>query len=107
MAEETRVADGDVLRVPLRATAVAAVSVALACLGSLVVVGSIKDVDTLSTVALALAVIAFVAQLIVFVVQTAAANSQMLQSHELFATLQRLLGEMGERTRGTEATVST
>jgi hypothetical protein len=95
------------LQVPLGALAVASTCIALACLVVLVVVASINDVDTLSTVALALAIIAFVAQLIVFVVQTSAANQQMLQSRELHSELVRLLGLMGERARGTEAAVST
>lgn len=95
-----------VLVVPLRGLAVASAAVALTCLAALVVVASIKDVDTLSTVALSLAVIAFVAQLIVFVVQTGATSQQMLQSRELHAELLRLLGEMGERTKGTEAAVT-
>lgn len=87
--------------------AVASGAIALTCLAALVVVASIKSVDTLSTVALSLAVIAFVAQLIVFVVQAGAANSQMLQSQQLHAQLLALLGEMGERARGTQAAVTT
>ena len=62
--------------------------------------------QALATVALALAVIAFVAQLIVFVVQAGASNQQMLQSRELHSELLRLLGEMGERTKGTQQAVS-
>ena len=79
----------------------------MASIAALAVVASIHDADTLSTVALALAVIAFVAQLIVFVVQADAANAQMVQSRQLHGELQHLLGEMGERTRGTEVTVQT
>jgi hypothetical protein len=92
--------------VPLLGLAVASGVVGLTCLAVLAVVASIKNVDTLSTVALALAVIAFVAQLIVFVVQAGAANTQMLQSRQLHAELLQLLGEMGERARGTQAAVT-
>ena len=95
------------LRVPLAGLAVGCAAIALTSLATLVVVASIKDVEALSTVALSLAVIAFVAQLIVFVVQTGAASQQMLQSRELHAELLRLLGEMGERAKGTEAAVTT
>jgi hypothetical protein len=70
------------------------------------VVASIKKAETLSTVALALAVVTFVAQLIVFVVQAGAANRQMLQSRALHDEQLRLLGEMGERARGTDLTVT-
>jgi heme/copper-type cytochrome/quinol oxidase subunit 4 len=99
--------DPGYLRVPLLGLAVASSAVALTCLATLAVVAAVKDADTLSTVALALAVIAFVAQLIVFVVQGSAANAQMLQSQELHAQLLGLLGEVGERTKGTEAAIST
>lgn len=95
------------LRIPLVGLATASVVLALACLAVLAVVASVKNVDTLSTIALALAVVAFVAQLIVFVVQTGAANQQMLQSQHLHAELLSLLGEMRERARGTDETVST
>lgn len=95
------------IQLPLNVIAVGALAVALTCLATLVVVASIHDVDTLSTVALALAVIAFVAQLIVFVVQTNASNSQMLNSRALHAELLRLLGRMDERARGTDAAVTT
>lgn len=43
--------------------------ISVACLGALVVVATVKSVDTLSTVALALAVISFAAQLIVTLAQ--------------------------------------
>jgi ribose 5-phosphate isomerase len=49
----------------LRALAIASAIVALASLTVLVVVASIKEVDTLSTVALAVAIVAFVVQIIV------------------------------------------
>ncbi len=94
------------LKLPLGGVAIAAGALALTCLAALVVVASLKHAETLSTVALALAVVTFVAQLIVFVVQAGAANQQMLQSRALHADQLQLLGEMGERARGTDATVT-
>lgn len=95
------------LIVSYRATTVASVAANLAVLATLVVVVSIKDIDALSTVALALAVIAFVAQLIVFVVQTSAANAQMLQTQELYGSMQGVLAELSEKAAGTQSVVST
>jgi hypothetical protein len=95
-----------VLKVPIVGALIVVAAIALACLAALAVVASIKRAETLATVALALAVVTFVAQLIVFVVQAGAANQQMLQSRALHAQQLQLLGEMGERARGTEATVT-
>jgi hypothetical protein len=86
--------------------AVSSGAFALACLAALVVVASLQHADTLSTVALALAVITFVAQLIVFVVQAGASNEQIRQSRELHAEQLELLTELRERARGTDATVA-
>jgi hypothetical protein len=94
------------LKLPLGGIAIGAAALALTCLAALVVVASLKHAETLSTVALALAVVTFVAQLIVFVVQAGAASQQMLQSRALHAEQLQLLGEMGERARGTDATVT-
>jgi hypothetical protein len=99
-------ANAGILRVPLRGLAIASVALALACLAALAVIASIKKAETLATVALALAVVTFVAQLIVFVVQASAANSQMLQARALHTQLLKLLGEMGERQKGTDAAVA-
>lgn len=94
------------LVISYRAMAVGATIIALASLGTVVVIASINDVDTLSTVALALAIIAFVAQLIVFVVQSASASSQLTQSQELFGNIRALLVEVSERAEGTRTTVT-
>lgn len=59
------------LKVPWNGLAVALSAVAISCLGALIVVASVKDVDVLSTVALALAVLAFAAQLVISLGQAA------------------------------------
>lgn len=59
-----------------RAIAVVSVIAALACLTTLVIVGSVRDADALATTALALAVIAFGAQLLTSFTQHALTTQQ-------------------------------
>ena len=95
------------LSVPLKAVAVGSILLTLTSLVLLVIIVSIKDVDLLSTVALGLAILAFVVQLIVYIVQTAAANQQLLQSQQLHGATLRILAEIEEKSAGTQATVRT
>ena len=62
--------------IPLRATAVAMGIFGISCLAVLVVVTAVTDKDALSTVALALAILAFTVQLIVFIAQQGFASEQ-------------------------------
>ncbi|SBT63763.1 hypothetical protein GA0070622_0728 [Micromonospora sediminicola] len=71
------------------------------------VVATVKDVDTLSVVALALAVIAFVAQIIVFIVQAAAANDQQIKAQDVYAQTMKALTLIEEKMEGTRRTVNT
>jgi hypothetical protein len=66
--------------------------------GLLAVVASIKKADTLSTVARAVAVVAFFGQLIVFVVQVAAANSQTVRSKSCIRERVSVLDDINRRT---------
>lgn len=68
-ADKPRRGSGEGLNVPWSGLSIALAIVALASLGTLAVTTSVKNVDTLSTVALALAVLAFAAQLIVTMAQ--------------------------------------
>jgi hypothetical protein len=68
--------------------------VTIVSLGTLVTVVSIKDVDTLSVVALALAVLAFAAQLIVSLTQASAGAQQVAQTERINADTQSLLSEI-------------
>lgn len=91
--------------VPLGVIAVGSLIVALASVATLIVVVSARGIDALSTLALSLAVIAFVVQLIVFIVQTAEAARSSRQGQELHASLMSLLSQIEERTQGTQASV--
>ncbi len=95
------------VEVPLGGLAIAAVVVALTCLVVLVIVGSQKGIEALPTIALSVAIVAFVVQLIVFIVQAAASSAQSLRSQELHGQLLELLAGIREQTQGTQAAFST
>ncbi len=86
--------------------AVVMVLVTVSSLTSLSIVATIKDVDALSTVALALAVLAFGAQLVGSIVQGQTSTQQMLQSERLNAETRSLLSEVrvtGQEIRATQS----
>lgn len=66
---------------------------------------SVRGVDLLSIVALALAILAFTIQIIVFAIQAADAASASRRSLELHAQLTSLLSEVRERTGSTQKSV--
>jgi hypothetical protein len=69
-------------------------------LGTLAVVTTVNDIDVLSTVALALAVLSFVAQLIISISQGQAANQQLLQSERVNTETQALLADVRATSQG-------
>ena len=82
------------MKLPWRSAALGCLIVAAASIGALVVVASVKKADVLATVALALAVLAFVAQLVIAIAQGQAANQQLLQSERVNTETQSLLSEI-------------
>jgi hypothetical protein len=85
---------GSDLKLPWRRVAFACLVVTAASVGALVVVASLKKADTLATVALALAVLAFAAQLVIAIAQGNAASQQLLQSEKVNTQTQSLLSEI-------------
>jgi hypothetical protein len=85
--------------------AIAAVITAISALTALVIVATSSQ--ALETLAIILAVVAFVSQLIIFIFQTIAASQQVRQAASLHADLTALVAQIAERTQGTQATVST
>jgi hypothetical protein len=71
----------------------------------LVVVTAINDEDALATVALALAILAFSVQLIVYVAQQNLASEQGRRNEELYGSMQSVLAELREKAAGTQADV--
>lgn len=83
-----------VIRVRLTTVCVVLLCVALSSLASLAVVATVKEADALSTVALALAVLAFAAQLIVSLAQERSAASQVRDTSRINAETHALLSEL-------------
>jgi hypothetical protein len=90
---------------PPKGTAIAAGLFALICLTALVIVTAAEGADGLSTVALALAVLAFIVQIIVFIYQSQTAHQQMLQSGQVYTDTRALLTEVRTAANSTEALV--
>ena len=92
----------------VRWSIVATSSLVLACasLGTLVVVVAIKNVDLLSVVALALAIIAFSAQLIISLIQAQAAGQQLAAAERLNAETSGILKQMSAQYAALLATQS-
>lgn len=80
--------------------------VALAAIATAVVVTSLRDADTLSVVALALAIISFVIQIILFIVQQASSANDARRSADLYAQTIRALASIEEKAEGTKQTVT-
>lgn len=78
----------------------------LGLIGSLLTVGFLKGVDALSTIALTLAVIAFIAQLVIFAIQTTHSGEQLREARELNTNTLGLLGELRTRVDTTYQMVS-
>ncbi len=95
------------VRIRLGVVSIAAVLVTVAALTTLVIVVAIREADLLSVVALALAVIAFSAQLIIYIVQAAESASATRRSLELHVELSGLLSELRERTGSTQRSMDT
>jgi len=95
--DEPRPASGPAkagLTVPWTWLSAGLATVAVGALGTLGVVVGINDVDTLSTIALALAVLAFAAQLIVSLAQGMAAAQQVAQVERVNADTQAALAAL-------------
>lgn len=101
---------GDVvtdLHVQWRSVAVASLLLNMGTLAAVAIVATVNSADALATVALALAVIAFVCQLIIFSVQTWQSGQQLDEAKSLNAQTESLLAEARTRIEGTHQMVST
>jgi hypothetical protein len=87
--------DASVPRITWPQITAGALVVAVAALTTLIVVGSINHVDALATIALALAVVTFVTQIVVFIAQT-------WTTSQLNAETRAFLQELQSSAHGTE-----
>lgn len=97
---------GRYLRLRWPTIATASVVVAVGSLGTLVIVASVREADLLSVVALALAILAFVIEIIVFVAQTWASSQQVSHAQSVNAETKALLRELQTQTRDTNAVLT-
>jgi hypothetical protein len=100
------VTDSNVLRVSWRVVALASLLFNLAAIVTVATVAAVTDADALSTVALALAIIAFTCQLIIYSVQTWQSGEQLRQARDLNARTTTILTEVRTRIEGTHQMVS-
>jgi transcription-repair coupling factor (superfamily II helicase) len=98
---------GASLSVPWRLVSLGLVVLTVASLAALVTVASINDADELSTVALALAVLAFAAQLVISLAQAQAATRQEAENRRIASDTQAALAEIRATTAGLMSTVGT
>ncbi len=94
------------LRIRWRSVAIGSILLNFAAVAAVTSIITTQDADALSTVALVLAVIAFVCQLIVFSVQTWQSGDQLRQAERLHAQTAEMLAEVRTRTESTNSMVS-
>ena len=100
-------AKSDDLRLPWRNIGIGSMLLNLGAIGAVATIATVHDSNTLATVALALAIIAFICQLIIFSVQTWQSGEQLKQAERLNAETSGLLSEMRTRLEGTHQMVAT
>lgn len=90
------------LHINWKTIALGSLLVNLAAIAGISAVSIVKDADVLSTVALLLAIIAFICQLIVYAIQTSQSSGQLRQAKDLNASTETLLAEVRTRIEGTQ-----
>lgn len=95
------------MTVSWKSLAIAATTIALAAIASTAVVATAKKADALSVIVLGVAVVAFMIQIVVFIVQAAAATEQQLKAQEVYGSTLKVLATIEEKAEGTRQVVST
>jgi hypothetical protein len=93
------------LIVSYRTVSLAAGLVAVSCLTALAVVTAVHDADALTSTAIALAVITFIVQLIVYVAQAEQSQRENQVTQLLHVELRKSLTDLSDRTYGTKEAV--
>jgi len=94
------------VEVPWRTVALVSGLIAVAAITTAIVVVALRDADALSAVALALAVIAFIVQIILFLFQQTAASNNEARLNDLQSDLTASLQELTSRSATTHESVS-
>jgi hypothetical protein len=93
-------------RVPWRNIAIGSMLLNLGAVGTVATIATVHDSNSLATIALALAIIAFICQLIIFSVQTWQSGEQLRQAERLNSETSGLIAEMRTRLEGTHQMVT-
>jgi hypothetical protein len=93
-------------RISHRVTTLVAVAVAAVSTAALAVVASQHGASALATVVLALALMSFVIQILVFLLQLAESNRQAVRDQELYGRMLGVLAQIEEHTAGTQEVLS-
>ncbi|HZO66232.1 MAG TPA: hypothetical protein VFB74_14605 [Kribbellaceae bacterium] len=96
----------DYLRVPWRIVALSSLLLNLVAIAAIATIANVQNADALATVALALSVLAFISQLIIYSVQTWQSGEQLRQAKELNAQTLGVLSDARARIEGTHKMVS-
>jgi hypothetical protein len=100
------VAEESQFSISQRSAALASLLVNLGAISTIAIISAVRDAGILNTVALALAVIVFVCQLIIYSVQTWQSGQQLQEARQLNANTLSLLAEARVRGEGTRQVVS-
>lgn len=95
----------DVFKLPRRRVAIASTLVAVAAVAALILVTAITRADELAVIALSLAILAFLIQIVVYIAQASAASAMMLRSETLNAQTSALLTEVQVSARAMQELV--
>jgi hypothetical protein len=93
------------LSIPWRTVSFCSTFVAIAAVAALAIVAYEHGADGLSTIALALAILAFVVQLMVFIAQEGLATRQAQRGEEIYTRTSGILERIEERSSGTQRLV--
>jgi hypothetical protein len=95
------------LRLAWRTVALAAAVASTAAVASLIVVATVQEAGALSTVALSLAIVSFVIQVLVFMVDSTARSEQTQRSEALYTETEGLLREVRATAQATQDFLAT
>jgi hypothetical protein len=85
------------LQVSWRGTAIAGSCLSLGLATTLIIVATVRDAGALETVALVLAVVAFVSQLMIFIAQVGVTTTQLQQAERVNSETSALLADLSSR----------
>lgn len=99
-------ADSSYFRASWKTVAFGALGVSCALFASLVVVSFVTRADSLATIALMLAILSFVVQIMLFIADTFSSARRDQQAYSVYADTQALLAKIDEKTNATNDVIN-